>query len=109
MHWKRPVHCGGPEAQGEYLRHVAGRLGQALPSGTVAAGYFSFNITMNIYAHAKKETKHSSARSLDKVVGKYFPCRNLAREKQGEIQGAALRSPENSSISGDKVEKYYEM
>lgn len=32
-------------------------------------GHSSVNTTMNIYAHAKKETKRSSARSLDKVVG----------------------------------------
>ena len=32
-------------------------------------GLSSVNTTMNIYAHAKKETTGSSARFLDKVAG----------------------------------------
>ena len=36
---------------------------------TAMLGLSSVNTTMNIYAHAKKETTGSSARFLDKVAG----------------------------------------
>jgi len=32
-------------------------------------GYANVSTTINIYAHAKRKAKHTSARLLDKVVG----------------------------------------
>ena len=47
-------------------------------------GHADVNTTMNVYAHATREAKRTSARLLDKAVGdnkKSFPCFNLIREE----------------------------
>lgn len=49
-------------------------------------GHADVSTTMNIYAHATREAKRTSARLLDKVIGgeKKFPLFRLIRAKTRE-------------------------
>lgn len=55
-------------------------------------GHADVSTTMNIYAHSKREAKRTSARLLDKVVGKPKQKISLVSAHKGKNKGKYIRN-----------------